>query len=263
MPGLAPPGVDGMEVAGLSKRFGGVQAVKDVSFVARPSEIHGLIGPNGSGKTTTFNLISGIARQDTGTIRINGRDVSSTMPHQRVRAGLARTFQQIRLFPGMTATENVMVALDASPTRRLRERIPFTPGEYKARRRAETRARSLLARVGVDNKRTQDKLAASLSFLDRHLTEIARALAVDPTVLLLDEPMTGMVASEVAVLERLMRDLRSEGMAVVLVEHHMDLVMRVCDRITVLNFGEVLAEGTPTEVAADDKVAAAYLGRPE
>lgn len=251
-------------VNGLSKNFGGLVAVRDVDFKVDSGRIHGLIGPNGSGKTTTFNLVSGVIKPDRGTIYVDDINLVGARPNNIVEAGLTRTFQQIRLFPEMTATENVMAAL--SIRNKLDRKGNTGKGHlslsryFTERRDAEHTARSLLNRVGV---RDQDKVAKKLGFLDRHLTEIARALAPKPSFLLLDEPMTGMVAQEAAVLERLILEVCSEGVGVVLVEHHMELVMKICHTITVLNFGQVIATGTPEQVANSPAVIEAYLGRKE
>lgn len=249
-------------VDGLSKTFGGLQAVKNVGFQVDSGQIHGLIGPNGSGKTTTFNLISGVITPDEGGVFVDGINLVGSRPNRVVKFGLTRTFQQIRLFPEMTATENVMVALRArkriADSSLIRNGRSLMPSIFTERKTAERAARDLLDRVGV---RDQDTVAKRLSFLDRHLTEIARALAPNPRFLLLDEPMTGMVAQEAAVLERLILGVSAEGVGVILVEHHMELVMKICQTITVLNFGSVIATGSPDQVANDPAVIEAYLGR--
>jgi ABC-type branched-subunit amino acid transport system ATPase component len=252
-----PPG-DSLRVVGLSKRFGGLRAVHDVSLAVKPGGIHGLIGPNGSGKTTLFNLMSGVLEADAGHVFVDGSDISGASPDRCVKAGLVRTFQHMRLFPEMTAVENVMVAVGNRPD----GARPWQLGlRISRRRRAESEARELLNRVGIDSTRKQDERTSKLGFLDRHLTEIARALALGPRYLLLDEPMTGMVAEEAALLRQLIRHVADEGVGVVLVEHHMELVMSLCEHLTVLNFGEVIASGPTAEVSENEKVVTAYLGR--
>lgn len=211
-----------------------MRAVNEVSFSVEEGTIRGLIGPNGSGKTTTFNLISGLIAPDAGSVLLSGREIVGRPPHEIVRLGLVRTFQQIRLFAEMSALENVLAAGAQAP-----------------------QARALLARVGVTR---QNVAARRLGFLEQHLVEIARALATQPRILLLDEPSTGMIASEVETLEALIRGLRDEGMTIVIVEHNMRLVMQMCERITVMDAGRVIAEGMPKDIASNPAVIAAYLG---
>lgn len=211
-----------------------MRAVNEVSFSVEEGTIRGLIGPNGSGKTTTFNLISGLIAPDAGSVQLSGREIVGRSPHEIVRLGLVRTFQQIRLFAEMSALENVLAAGAQAP-----------------------QARALLARVGVTR---QNVAARRLGFLEQHLVEIARALATQPRILLLDEPSTGMIASEVETLEALIRGLRDEGMTIVIVEHNMRLVMQMCERITVMDAGRVIAEGMPKDIASNPAVIAAYLG---
>ena len=247
-----------LSVQGLQKRFGGLTAVAGVSLSVPCGSVAGLIGPNGSGKTTTFNLISGITMPDAGSVRLFGGDVTGRQAHEIVERGLARTFQHIRLFPQMTAVENVMAA------RFVRSRGSFfgelfcLPRARRARRADEEMARRLLERVGIVAR--QDTLARRLGFLDQHLVEIARALATEPQILLLDEPTTGMIASEADTLAALIRDLTAHGMTIVVVEHNMNFVMRLCDPIIVMELGRVIAEGPPPEVSTDPRVVAAYLG---
>ena len=247
-----------LAVRGLGKRFGGVTAVADLSFSVAPGSITGLIGPNGSGKTTSFNLISGLATPDSGSVQLFGRDIVGKPPHEIVEAGLVRTFQQIRLFPDMTALENVMAARSVRTKAPLYGDLLFLPAARRLRKAEEAKARDLLSRVGVTGR--QDVPARRLGFLEQHVVEIARALATEPRILLLDEPSTGMVASEVETLEGLIRDLQAGGITIVIVEHNMRMVMRLCSHVTVMDAGHEIAEGTPAQIAVDPNVIAAYLG---
>jgi len=231
-----------VEVHDVSVRFGGVAALTGVSLVARSREVTGLIGPNGAGKTTLFNVISGLQRPDRGSVRICGTDVTGLGPHRRARMGLARTFQRLELFGTLSAVDNVRVGLEA-------------------RRRAGGPAPSALAlleRVGAGE--VAGEPVNSLPTGTARLVELARGLAIGPAALLLDEPCSGLDDRETTFLGRLLREVAAEGRAVLLVEHDMALVLEVCDVIHVLDFGEVIASGTPEEVRADPAVMAAYLG---
>ncbi len=245
-------GEPALEARGVSVRFGGVAALTDVSLAAHPGQVTGLIGPNGAGKTTLFNVITGLQRPDHGRVTIAGRDVTGLGPHRRARLGLARTFQRLELFGTLSAAENVRVGLEARGSRR------STAG---ARSGLPSGAAALLERVGVPG--APDAPAASLPTGSARLVELARALAIDPGVLLLDEPCSGLDDHETAALGKLLGELASEGRAVLLVEHDMDLVLQICDLVYVLDFGEIIASGTPDQVRNDPAVQSAYLGRVE
>ncbi|HKO08448.1 MAG TPA: ABC transporter ATP-binding protein [Alphaproteobacteria bacterium] len=247
-----------LEVAAVTCRFAGLTAVDAVSFAVEPGRIHGLIGPNGAGKTTLFNVISGLLDAGDGSLRFRERDITTLPPHARVALGLGRSFQNLRVFADMSVLENVL----AGRHNRLKVpwpasvlRLPSARSEEKA---AVARARELLAVVKLEDK--ADALAASLAYGDQRRLEIVRALATDPMLLLLDEPAAGMNPTETAMLAELLRSVRGGGVTILLVEHDMNFVMGLCDRITVLNFGRKIAEGTPKEVRADGNVIEAYLG---
>ncbi len=243
-------------VDGVGVRFGGLVALDDVSLTVDAGQVHGVIGPNGAGKTTLFNVCCGFVRPDTGTVRRAGEAVRPR-PHDLAGLGIARTLQGVGLFRGLTVLENVMVGAD-------RHRRAGFGSALLALRRADRdeaalreRARAALAELGADGY--ADRLPGSLPYPVQKRVSLARALAAEPEVLLLDEPASGLGADEMTELGTLIRSL-TDRMAVVLVEHHMDLVMSVCDRITVLDFGKVVAAGTPDEVRDDPAVIDAYLG---
>ncbi|MEI8051906.1 MAG: ABC transporter ATP-binding protein [Actinomycetes bacterium] len=229
-----------LEVKGVSVNFGGVAALTAVSLDVRPGEVTGLIGPNGAGKTTLFNVISGLQRPNRGEVRLSGRDVTKLGPHRRARLGLARTFQRLELFGSLSARDNVQVGLDASRTK------------------GDLTAQGLLHRVGVIAD--VDRQVSTLPTGEARLVELARALAIDPTLVLLDEPCSGLDENETEMLGGLLRELANENRAVLIVEHDMDLVLSVCDRIFVLDFGEIIASGSREDVRHDPRVQAAYLG---
>jgi len=244
-----------LEARGVTVRFGGVAALTDVTLSVAAGMVTGLIGPNGAGKTTLFNVITGLQRPDRGEVHIAGTDVTRFGPHRRSRLGLARTFQRLELFGTLTAADNVRVGLQAA--RRHDHSIP--PVTDAAVRAFGDPAVAVLGRVGVAH--VADAQVGALPTGTARLVELARALSIGPRVILLDEPCSGLDDNETESLGALLTDLAVEGRAVLVVEHDMDLVLKVCDVVHVLDFGEVIASGTPLEIRADPIVQAAYLGR--
>ena len=247
-----------LEVSATSQVFGGVTALDDVSFCAAKGAITGVIGPNGAGKTTLFNIITGIYRQTSGRVTLEGKDISGLPPERLARRGLVRTFQNIELFGGMSVLENVMVGLHTKSSSGVLSCALKMPWSIAEERRIRAEAMKWLEFTAIAD--LADVTAGNLPFGKGRLLEIARALAVGPAIILMDEPAAGLNSRETLALARLIQAIREMGITVVLVEHDMELVMDICDRIVVLNLGKKLAEGTPREIQENPEVIAAYLG---
>lgn len=249
-----------LEVKGITKHFGGIMALSGVDLRLREGELAGLIGPNGSGKTTVFNVVTGIYRPDEGTVAVSGKTISGFAPHRILAMGIARTFQNIRLFRNLTVMDNVRTALHPGAPYGLYSAL-FRAGRYdEGERELREKAMDLLSMFSLQVRK--DDLAGSLPYGDQRRLEIARALATRPKVLLLDEPAAGMNPSEVRALMEFLTGIRKRfGLSILLIEHQMRLAMGICERLIVLDFGTVIAEGTPEEIRNDRRVIEAYLGR--
>ena len=250
-----------LKVHDVSRAFGGVVALHEVNLELGQDEIMGLIGPNGAGKTTLFNVISGLLKPDRGKVYFRDQDLTGASPHRITARGVARTFQNVRLFPAMTALENVMIGRHAKTRAGLTDAFLKFPSERREERKVREHCHGLLSRLKLESR--ADELAGNLPFGMMRTLEIARALAAEPTLLLLDEPAAGLNRAETDRLAETIQAIREQGIAVIVVEHDMRLVMEISDRVVVLNQGRKLADGPPREVQNQADVIAAYLGEIE
>jgi branched-chain amino acid transport system ATP-binding protein len=243
----------------LTRRFGGITAVDRVSMRLEVGEIHGLIGPNGAGKTTTLDLISGLTAPTSGRMTLGQTDVTAEPAHRLAARGIRRTFQNLKLFTELTVLQNVMIGLHGRGTTGVCDAIVATRRHRREEQMMTRESLGALETVGLVDQ--AGRPASALAYGHRQLLEIARAIVARPILLLLDEPAAGLNASEAETLVALIRRINAQGVTVLLVEHHMDVIMAACSRITVLNYGQKLAEGTPAEIRSDESVIEAYLGR--
>ena len=247
-----------LEIVAITQRFGGITALEDISFQVSRGDITGVIGPNGAGKTTLFNIVTGLYSQTAGSVLLDGSDISRLPAEQLAAKGLVRTFQNIELFGNMTVLENVMLGLHTRSRSGILACMGKMPWHLREEKRIRTEALEWLEFCGITE--LADQTAANLPFGRGRFLEIARAMAVRPVIMLMDEPAAGLNNRETNELAELIRKIRATGVTVVLVEHDMELVMDICDRIVVLNLGKKLAEGTPREIQENPAVIAAYLG---
>ena len=250
-----------LELSGVTKHFGGIVAVKDIGFEVNEGSIVALIGPNGAGKTTLFNIITGTLPLEKGSILVKGRDIVGLKPYQIASAGITRTFQNLQLFSSMTVLENVMAGAYLRSKKGFIKSFFSFPGSCREEKMIREESLILLEEIGLVE--TAGLSASALPFGKQRLLEIARALASDPALVLLDEPAAGLNPAETEVLTGYLKKLKNNGTAMILIEHDMETVMEAADRIVVLNFGQIIAEGTPVEIQANPEVIKAYLGEDE